>query len=224
MVGCLDMTQIIACYWEAVIVTEPSEAQKKISKELLFISRFMESNDYTTIPLTLAIEKFGSPGTIEVSVSLVLPSLWQQHFIFPSVICACLFDLALSPFRNRFSSRVDHVCVKVMQRNDVPQRSSDAPKPVSDFVGDFWEVCFEEQYISLLYGVLASHDGLLILTKAFCLKCWVFPTCCCRCLLESAAADKAISTVHRGRSAETIPGPDCGTATELRRGSKEVRT
>lgn len=75
MVGCLDITQIIAYYWEAVIVTEPSEAQKKISKELLFISRFMESNDYTTIPLTLAIEKFGSPGTIEVSVSLVLPSL-----------------------------------------------------------------------------------------------------------------------------------------------------
>lgn len=39
------------------------------------------------------------------------------------------------PFRNTFSSRVDHVYVRVMLRNDVLLRSSDVAKPVSDFLG-----------------------------------------------------------------------------------------
>lgn len=86
----------------------------------------------------------------------------------------------------------------------------------------FWEVRFRKQSISLLCGVPTIYDGLQILTKAFCLKYWVFPTSCCRCVLESAV-DKTVSTVHRGCSAETVPGPDCGTATKLHRGSKEVR-
>lgn len=81
-------------------LVQPSETQKVITRELLVISRLLESSDYTTFLLTLAIEKFGSPGTQEVSVSLVLPSLQQKYVIFPSAVHGQLFDLTLSPFRN----------------------------------------------------------------------------------------------------------------------------
>ena len=66
MVGCLGITQVIAYCWEVLLslsVVQPSETQKEITRELLFISRLTESSDYTTFLLTLAGEKFGSPDT-----------------------------------------------------------------------------------------------------------------------------------------------------------------
>lgn len=66
-------------------LVQPSETQKEIARELLFVSRLMDSSDYTMFILILATGKFRFPGITELSVPPVLHSC-NRNTLFSQVL------------------------------------------------------------------------------------------------------------------------------------------
>lgn len=98
----------------------------------------MESSDYTAFLLTLDIEKFGSPGTMGSFCLSGAPFLRTEVLSFPKCYSwAAVRPLPFPLQKLRFSSRLGHVYVKVMQGEVVTQRSSGVAEPVSDFMWGF---------------------------------------------------------------------------------------
>lgn len=106
------ITQIIACCWEAVTVTEFCatiwNAEENYKGRIPFISRLMESSDYPTFLLTLPIEKFGSPGTTGSFCLSGASFLRTEMLYFPK--CYSWKVVWLSPFRNWDSAAGQVMC------------------------------------------------------------------------------------------------------------------